>query len=103
MVRNLENPVEQTIYLADNEWQSDGSMERVAREAFANDPELTLVSVCEHGGWWLQYVMDDDRLLIIGTANDLAKFSPEQMEIKQKLRASKWTYRECIRRQNSSQ
>lgn len=60
------------VYLASNEWSD--AMGKARDEYFARYPEypLMVVTVHEHGGWWLQYLRDGT---IVGTANDAARLS----------------------------
>lgn len=62
------------VHLASNEWSD--AMEKARDEYFARYPEsshpLMVVTVHEHGGWWLQYLRDGT---VVGTANDAARLS----------------------------
>jgi GH15 family glucan-1,4-alpha-glucosidase len=61
------------IHCADNEWGNE-VMLQLAKERFAADPTLDIVEVYEHGGWFLAWNRD---LVCVGTANDMARLSPE--------------------------
>lgn len=68
------------IYLADNEWNND-TMERLAKEQFAADPTLDVVTVNEHGGWFLSWNRD---MVCVGTANDMARLGAEAQAFRRK-------------------
>lgn len=59
------------VHLADNEWDTGGTMVAVARDWFDRFPDCRAVLVYEHGGWSLGY---DRQLRAISSANDMAFF-----------------------------
>ena len=69
------------VRMADDEWQSSHDMTKIAAEQFALHPERPLVvNVQEHAGWWLEYSMSGDNLIVVGTANDGATISDDRRE-----------------------
>ena len=77
------------VHLADDEF-GNALMEQIARALIdANPDKNLLVTVYEHAGWFLQYVKhprDLTRLLIVGTANDMAVLSLEAEQYIHRLR-----------------
>lgn len=70
------------IMLAGNEWGSR-LMTEVATAAIAAaiDRKHLLVTVVEHGGWWLKYAyLNDCEVVVVGSANDQAEYSKRVIE-----------------------
>lgn len=72
------------VQMARDEWSSHENgriMERLAREQFkaSDEPGILIVTVQEHGGWWLRYVWDTEKQDVAcwGTANDLCRHFPD--------------------------
>jgi hypothetical protein len=98
-----------TVHLANKEYGSQ-IMLQVAADTFAKNKGLQLsadktadgqdtekvcvVKVYEHGGWWLQYAMmpDDGRIVVVGTANDVACFPPEIQQLRDNLKRAEFVY-----------
>ena len=75
-----------TIHLARGEYGNE-LMATVAGETLRADL-ADIVTVHEHGGWWLQYARDHDgQILIVGTANDAAVQSHPQQRLRDRLNA----------------
>ncbi len=62
-----------TIHLASDEYGNE-IMTQAAREAFDTHPELDVVEVYEHGGWYMNI---DRSGRVVGSANDAAVYTPE--------------------------
>ena len=89
------------VHLGENEWGNE-TMERVANEMadsrFA-DVRPLLLTVYEHGGWFLQFFYDDrHRALCVGTANDCARFQSEAVAVIESIRRLPPKYLGSIRR-----
>ena len=94
------------VRLADNEWSSQtvngvGLMEHVAREQLElhRDVENLIVHVTEHAGWFLVYSMQDENMIIVGTANDAAAVTPERRRFYENIRGAEWNTLPGINRQ----
>lgn len=78
------------IYLNDREW-GNSKMEQAAIEYATSHPEKRplICNVHEHGGWWLQYYFNDSlhrcKPIVVGTANDSAKFDAYVNELRRQL------------------
>jgi hypothetical protein len=87
------------VQLAADEWASGGFMEKARDEYFAQYPESThplmVVTVHEHGGWWLQYMRDGT---IVGTANDAAVLSVKATAFRELVKRIELQYLPTIRR-----
>ena len=68
------------VYLGDREWGNE-LMSKVARETLESHPDKPwlMVTVHEHGGWWLSYAYKAHqreagrlKVIIVATANDTA-------------------------------
>lgn len=84
--------------LPDGSWVEDGdNMRKAAQEVFeANaNKEHIIVSVAEHGGWYLDFYKDGR---VIGTANDQAFFGSDWIDLIAKLNHMKREYLPEIRR-----
>ena len=64
------------IHCSDSEWGNE-TMERLAKKCFADDPSIDIVEVYEHAGWHLSWARPGH---IVGTANDMAMFSPAAID-----------------------
>ncbi len=66
------------IRMANNEYDTNCDMRKLAEEQFALHPEVEnlIVEVYEHGGWWLGFAKDDGQIIIVSTANDMATVNP---------------------------
>lgn len=73
------------IYLADDEWGSE-LMGQVAEETFAQHSDVEVVTVYEHGGWFLTYCLRGGELLIVDSANDQAVFEHPKSTIRDEIR-----------------
>ena len=94
------------VHMADDEWssQEDGrKMDNLAREYAAQYAERPMtVTIHEHGGWWLSFLFDGKHDgMIVGTANDMARFSPEKEAIIDNLRKLKTNFLGSIRRHDA--
>lgn len=72
-----------TIRMGEGEY-GNALMEQAAREYAQANPNLEnlVITVYEHGGWFLQWFVDGDNLVVVGTANDMARFQPEQEKVR---------------------
>jgi hypothetical protein len=73
--------------MPDGQYGNDGmlALAHAAAERHADKRPL-LVTVNEHGGWWLQYYFDATHTaLTVGTANDMARFGPEVQAVRDRL------------------
>jgi len=90
------------IFLADREWGND-KMLAAATEEYAKMPPKTeaLMNVHEHGGWWLQFYFNPGypKGIVVGTANDAARFSPEVEKIRGRLANAEFEELGEVRRQ----
>jgi hypothetical protein len=64
------------VFLAPDEWGSE-KMREVAEYYFSARPEIDVVQVYEHAGWFLAWNREG---LCVGTANDAAILKPEAYE-----------------------
>ena len=88
------------IHLAEYEW-GNRIMEAAAREVLDNAPHVDLVHVSEHAGWGLWFarsVEHPERLIVVGSANDRARFSGEAAEIRERLYSRERLYLPTITR-----
>lgn len=84
----------QWVFMGDGEFGND-LMLSAAKEAVAKREQTPiLVMVTEHGGWWLQYYFDDKypHGIIVGTANDSARFSNEVTQVRERLASPSTSY-----------
>lgn len=76
------------IHLAGNEY-GNGLMANLANESAAEHTALwpLLITVHEHGGWFLQwfYSADHPQVLIVGSANDGAAWTRDQFYARQSI------------------
>jgi len=92
------------VHLARDEWSSDEGgrkMENVAKEyaALHGCRRPLLVTVHEHGGWWLSYLFDGrNDGLVVGTANDRARMSEEALAAGRRYKDARPEYIDDIRR-----
>jgi hypothetical protein len=69
-----------TIRMADHEWSSHEQgqiMRNLAWEYLATHPDIGMVEVMEHGGWWLSFARNNDGVgaMCVNSANDQAAWS----------------------------
>lgn len=86
------------VHMADHEWSDKFNLFDVAREdVFDKYPDLDdlVVTVYEHGGWFLAFIRDGT---IVDTANDAARMSEKAREFWQRTRGAKWAHLPSIRR-----
>lgn len=69
------------VWLADNEY-GNPLMNRVAEEFLCDHPEVDVVEVIEHAGWWMRYARLNGRVVVIGSANDQAVYPDEVQELR---------------------
>lgn len=95
------------VHMANDEWSSheDGRiMGRLAREfleryqSLNDDDNAVVVTVYEHGGWWLSYALIDGECVIVGTANDMARPSERVREFWDRFGGADTAYLETVRR-----
>jgi hypothetical protein len=65
-------------------------MKEAALEAFAARPEAEVVTVYEHGGWWMTFLPDGT---VVNTANDQGQYSGKALEFRKQQSGKDW---ECI-------
>lgn len=91
----------QVVQMADDEWSSQeigGIMDRIAKEILTGKNPPNIVTVQEHGGWFLQYAMIDGKIEIVGTANGSAFFTDRIKEYRESIFNAKFTYLPRIER-----
>lgn len=101
--REPETLTGQSIHLAHGEWGNE-KMQQVAREALASNPELFLVTVNEHAGWFLEFARHPDNpedLITVGTANDYARFDGIALDLQTRARCADWVFLPAIRREDT--
>lgn len=83
------------VHLADHEW-GNRLMELVAEEALLDPAHAgrhpLVVTVHEHGGWWLSFALIDGRPSVVYTANDAAAFAGKQREFREAAYRADWQY-----------
>lgn len=90
-----------TVYLAGNEW-GNTVMLRLATEALTSRKRpagIKVVTVFEHGGWWLEYAIVGGLVTVINSANGGARFSPEVEQWHRDRAGRKWESLGSIRRE----
>ena len=88
------------IQLSADEW-GNRIMEAAAREVLDSSPHVDLVHVSEHAGWALTFARSTEhleRLIVVGSANDRARFAGEAAEIRQQLANRERVYLPTITR-----
>lgn len=88
------------IHLAEYEW-GNRQMETAARELLATSPHVELVHVSEHAGWGLWFsrsAENPERLIVVGSANDRARYSGEAAQIREQLATRERLYLPVITR-----
>lgn len=93
------------IYLADNEWGNE-LMQEVAKEAFStHEGQLSpfVVDVREHAGWFLQYTLIDKKMVVVGTANDMANFGVDAQLFRERIWGAEIVELPEIRRQKAEE
>ena len=88
------------IRLAEYEW-GNRQMEAAARELLDSSPHVDLVHVSEHAGWSLWFarsVEHPERLIVVGSANDRARYSGEAADIRAQLATRERLYLSPITR-----
>ena len=74
-----------TVYMSEEEWsiqtvEGMGIMEYIALKTLRDHREIAtrlVVEVIEHAGWYLSFAIHQDRLIVVGTANDTARYSDD--------------------------
>lgn len=86
------------IFLADDEWSD--VMSRVAQNFIEKNYGETplVVTVHEHGGWFLSYAMVDGNLEIVSSANGKAIYSDKVQAFRNAIYDSEWEPYTEIRR-----
>jgi hypothetical protein len=88
------------VHMADHEW-GNRKMDSLALEYAARhaNKRPLIITVHEHGGWWLSYLFDDQHHgLIVGTANDMARLSPAATAAGERYKDYEPAYSGCYRR-----
>ncbi len=93
------------VHMADNEWSSHENgqiMLNLAKHYAAqlNNMRPLIVTVHEHGGWWLCYLFCEGypEGLIVGTANDAAHLSADALRFGEEYKNAKSEHLGTIRR-----
>ncbi len=88
------------IRLADDEY-GNRIMEAAAREVLATSPHVDVCYVAEHAGWGIWYARsteNPERLIVVGSANDRARYSGEAAQIREQLATRERLYLSPITR-----
>lgn len=89
-----------TVYLAGNEWGNE-TMLRFATEALTSRKRpagIEVVTVMEHGGWWLEYSLIGGAVTVVNSANGGACYSSEVEKWHADRTGRKWESLGTIRR-----
>ncbi|CAK9251243.1 unnamed protein product [Sphagnum jensenii] len=89
------------VHMGSGEFDTRVPMKDIAAEVAKSLPDNRplMVEVIEQGGWHLTYLFDGTNDgMIVGTANDMARFGPEQEQAIEKLRNSQVEFLTAIRR-----
>lgn len=90
------------VQMGTGEWDNGELMQDIAKEQIKlHHDKAIVVSVHEHGGWFLQFVAHPDQagdVMVVGTANDTATWRPPQIEMRRFLRESDWVYMPSVKR-----
>lgn len=102
MTTTTSNPVRcLTVHLAGNEW-GNATMLRLATEALTSRKRpagIEVVTVFEHGGWWLEYALVNGAVCVVNSANGGARFSPDVEKWHAERAGRKWESLGTIRRE----
>ena len=88
------------IHLAEYEW-GNRQMEAAAREVLDTSPHVEICYVAEHAGWALWFARsaeEQNRLIVVGSANDRAIYSGEAAQIREQLATRERLYLPTITR-----
>lgn len=92
------------LFLADNEW-GNRIMQDVA-DRYLRDPDNLgetplVVRVVEHGGWSLSFALVNNKIEVVGSANDRAEFGGEKGRFRDRIYFAKWHYLPAVRRNDT--
>lgn len=81
-----------TVSMCNGEFDHSGIMDRIAKKVADEHPDQeVIVTVNEHGGWFLQYVRHPDKpgeMMVIGTANDTAQWRDAKISVREAIAKS---------------
>lgn len=65
----------QEVHLAPNEWGAETMITVANAHLNTARGRYCVITVHEHGGWWLQFTRIEGETICIGSANNLARWS----------------------------
>ena len=77
------------VRLGPHEWYNE-KMEEKAKQVFSSHPDVELVHVLEHAGWYLIYRRQD--MEVVGTANKFAVFPTEVIEYLKSIKINNYVF-----------